>query len=99
MKYLALFSLKKTTTTKIQQLSAAVLRSTHILELHYFPLVFQHLCNFCKFMDFPYSNLNKSFCDISECFIKALANSADFEQPLGAVWSWFTVLAMSEYLE
>ena len=30
--------------------------------------------------------------------MKALANSADLEQSLGAVMSWFTMLAVSEYL-
>ena len=30
--------------------------------------------------------------------MKALANSADLEQSLGAVWSLSTMLAVSEYL-
>ena len=30
--------------------------------------------------------------------MKALANSADLEQSLGAVWSSSTMLAVSEYL-
>ena len=30
--------------------------------------------------------------------MKALANSADLEQTLGAVWSRSTMLAVSEYL-
>ena len=30
--------------------------------------------------------------------MKALANSADLEQSLVAVWSWSTMLAVSEYL-
>ena len=29
--------------------------------------------------------------------MKALANSEDLEQSLGAVWSWSTMLAVSEY--
>ena len=30
--------------------------------------------------------------------MKALANSADLELSLGAVWPWSTMLAVSEYL-
>ena len=30
--------------------------------------------------------------------MKVLANSADLEQSLGAVWSWSSVLDLSEYL-
>ena len=44
------------------------------------------------------SPLNKSFCCIRECFLKALANSAHLEQSLEAVWPWSTMLAVSEYL-
>ena len=30
--------------------------------------------------------------------MKALANSADLDQSLGAAWSWSTMHAVSEYL-
>ena len=53
---------------------------------------------FVNLWTFPFSNLNKFFCGIRECFMKALANSADLEQSLGAVLSWSTILAVSEYL-